>query len=131
VEGAIVCFWKEGAKGDEVFEALYTDASGEATFSINPQTPGVMYVTVWGKNLKVYLGEARVFVRGDCNGDGLINSADVVYLLNYLFAHGSAPQPWEAGDVNCDEVINSADVVYLLNYLFAHGSPPHCSDFGK
>jgi hypothetical protein len=64
--------------------------------------------------------------RGDVNGDGNINSADVVYLINYLFAHGSPPVPFSEGDVNCDGFINSADVVFLLNYLFAHGAVPRC-----
>jgi len=64
--------------------------------------------------------------RGDANGDGVINSADVVYLINYLFIGGPAPIPPEAGDANCDGVINSADVSYLINYLFI-GGPPPCS----
>jgi hypothetical protein len=66
------------------------------------------------------------FIRGDANGDGVINSADVVYLINYLFKGGPAPEPLEAGDVNCDGIINSADVVYLINYLFKGGPPPGC-----
>jgi thermitase len=61
---------------------------------------------------------------GDTNGDGVINSADVVYLINYLFKGGPAPDPLCAGDVNCDDVINSADVVYLINYLFKGGPAP-------
>jgi len=125
-EGAIVCLWKEGPSGDEVFQALYTDLSGEATFEINPQTIGVMHVTVWGRDLEVYLGEALVYICGDTNGDGIINSADVVYLINYLFKGGPAPVPMEAGDCNCDGIINSADVVYLINYLFKGGPPPDC-----
>jgi len=67
-----------------------------------------------------------VFIRGDADADGVINSADVVYLINYLFKGGPAPMPLEAGDVNCDEIINSADVVYLINYLFKGGPPPSC-----
>jgi len=66
------------------------------------------------------------FLRGDANGDRVINSADVVYLINYLFKGGPAPEPLEAGDVNCDGTINSADVVYLINYLFKGGPPPSC-----
>lgn len=65
------------------------------------------------------------FIIGDANRDGVINSADVVYLINYLFADGPAAVPLEAGDANCDGVINSADVVYLINYLFI-GGPPGC-----
>jgi hypothetical protein len=68
-----------------------------------------------------------VSLRGDANGDGMINIADVVYLLNYLFTGGLPPDPLEAGDVTCDGLVNIADVVYLLNYLFTGGPPPGCS----
>jgi hypothetical protein len=64
--------------------------------------------------------------RGDANGDGVINSADVVYLINYLFKGGPSPEPLCTGDMNCDGIINSADVVYLINYLFKGGPPPSC-----
>jgi hypothetical protein len=66
------------------------------------------------------------FTRGDVNGDGTINSADVVYVINYLFVNGPAPDPLWVGDCNCDGVVNSADVVYLINYLFVSGPPPGC-----
>ena len=64
--------------------------------------------------------------RGDCTGDGVIDIADVVYLINYLFIDGPAPEPLAAGDANCDGVVNIADVVYLINYLFIDGPPPDC-----
>ena len=64
--------------------------------------------------------------RGDANADGKINSADVSYLINYLFVGGPAPKPLEAGDANCDGSINSADVAYLINYLFVGGPTPGC-----
>ncbi|KPL03278.1 MAG: hypothetical protein AMJ73_07490 [candidate division Zixibacteria bacterium SM1_73] len=73
-------------------------------------------------DLLVY--EQKSCPRGDTNGDGVINSADVVYLINYLFKSGPEPDPLCAGDVNCDEVINSADVVYLINYLLKGGPAP-------
>ncbi|KPJ65376.1 hypothetical protein AMJ44_10375 [candidate division WOR-1 bacterium DG_54_3] len=60
----------------------------------------------------------------DATADGIINSADAVYLINYLFKNGPEPDPMEAGDANCDGIINSADVVYLTNYLFKGGPPP-------
>jgi len=62
---------------------------------------------------------------GDVNADGIINAADSVYLINYLFIHGPAPQPLPCvGDCNGDGLVNSADVVYLINYLFIHGPAP-------
>jgi hypothetical protein len=65
-------------------------------------------------------------LRGDVNRDGVINISDVVYLINYLFIGGPAPDPLALGDANCDGVVNGADVVYLINYLFIGGPPPSC-----
>jgi hypothetical protein len=65
-----------------------------------------------------------VYLCGDCHVDGVVNSADVSYLINYLFVSGPAPIPWKAGDVNGDSAVNSADVAYIINYLFVGGPPP-------
>jgi hypothetical protein len=63
--------------------------------------------------------------RGDVNGDGKLNAADVVYLINYLYIQGPAPVPtkWK-GDVNCDGKIDAADIVYLINNLYVGGPAP-------
>jgi hypothetical protein len=76
-----------------------------------------------------YSGNISVLLnirRGDCNGDRVINSSDIVHLINYLFISGPAPVPLAVGDVNCDGVVNSSDVVYLINYLFISGPAPCC-----
>jgi 6-phosphogluconolactonase (cycloisomerase 2 family) len=65
-------------------------------------------------------------LRGDVNYDNERNIADVVFLVNYLFGGGPAPDPIECGDVNCDEYVNVGDAIYLINYLFIDGPPP-CS----
>jgi hypothetical protein len=75
------------------------------------------------KLLAGYIG-ATFVQRGDANADGVVNIADVIYLVNYLFAGGLEPCPMEAGDANCDGVVNVADVIYLVSYLFAGGQPP-------
>jgi M6 family metalloprotease-like protein len=63
---------------------------------------------------------------GDCNHDGVVNIADVVFIINYLFAGGDAPDPFCVGDLNCDGEVNIADVVCLINYLFTGGPLPCC-----
>ena len=68
------------------------------------------------------------FVRGDTNGDGEINIADVIFLLVYLFSGGLLPCP-DGGDVNDDGVVDIADAIFLLTYLFGgnlqgDSSPP-------
>lgn len=77
-------------------------------------------------NFKVrggYMYSASV-LHGDANANGSINTADAVYIINYLFIGGPEPIPLEAGDVNCDGNVNTADVVYLNNYLYIGGPPP-------
>ena len=66
------------------------------------------------------------YICGDANGDEEVTIADAVYLVNYLFNNGPAPQPAEAGDANCDGEVAIADVVYIVNYLFRDGPPPGC-----
>jgi M6 family metalloprotease-like protein len=69
---------------------------------------------------------AQSYVFGDANGDGVVNISDAVYLIAYIFASGSTPNPLGAGDANCDDTVNISDAVYLIAYIFSGGSPP-CS----
>ena len=96
--------------GDELCDLLI-GASGHSV-----EMPAMVYV-VFGSNTINY---------GDANYDKLIDLADAVFLLNYLFKSGPQPYPLLAGDTNCDEVVDVADVVCLLNYLFKNGSEPGC-----
>jgi len=57
----------------------------------------------------------------------LINVADSIYLVDYLFFDGPAPPCPEECDVNGSGAINVADVMYLVDYLFFNGpAPPPC-----
>jgi len=64
------------------------------------------------------------YVPGDANGDGIVDTGDLVYLLNYLFVGGPPPPVPNAGDANADCVIDSGDLVYILNYLYVKGPAP-------
>ncbi len=64
------------------------------------------------------------YLCGDADGNGAISIADVVYLINYIFAGGPAPNPLAAGDADCSGAISIADAVYLINYIFAGGAAP-------
>jgi hypothetical protein len=82
--------------------------------------------TVMGRIMNWFGIGKPSFLRGDANGDGGMNSADVVYLINYLFVGGPSPTPLEAGDADCSGEVNATDVVFLINYLFIGGPPPSC-----
>jgi hypothetical protein len=68
----------------------------------------------------------RTYLCGDCNKDEAVESGDIVFLINYLFRNGPAPDPMEAGDCNCDSLVDPGDVVHLINYLYKDGPPPGC-----
>ena len=71
------------------------------------------------------IGDACQIVCGDANGDGDPNVGDAVYLINYVFKGGPAPDPVCAGDTNGDGDANVGDAVYLINYVFKGGPAPH------
>jgi hypothetical protein len=89
---------------------------------------GSVYVTGYSFASGTYYDYATMkyvqFLCGDLNKDGVVDVADVMYLINYLFIGGSPPDPLQAGDVNRDGAVDIADVMYLINYLFIGGSPP-------
>jgi len=68
----------------------------------------------------------KMFICGDANSNGAVRLGDVIYVINYLFRGGPAPEPSWVGDANCDWFIDLADVVALLNYLFEGGALPGC-----
>jgi hypothetical protein len=126
VESAYVCLWKVS----EIYLTGYTNANGDIAFNPSACTEGTMYVTVTKHNYLPYQHGVVALVgymRGDLNADGPINATDIVYLVNYLYISGPAPEPCLlAGDVNCDGLVNATDVVYLVNYLYIEGPPPGC-----
>ncbi|MCK5125852.1 MAG: thrombospondin type 3 repeat-containing protein [candidate division Zixibacteria bacterium] len=70
------------------------------------------------------VGDVCDYVCGDANGDGDVNVGDAVYLINFAFKGGPAPDPLEAGMANCDDEVNVGDAVYLINFAFKGGPAP-------
>ncbi|MFN0056939.1 MAG: right-handed parallel beta-helix repeat-containing protein, partial [Planctomycetota bacterium] len=65
------------------------------------------------------------FRRGEVNIDGLVNIADGIFVLSWLFGVGSpAPVCFDAADANDDGLVDIADPIGLLTALFVSGSPP-------
>jgi hypothetical protein len=105
-------------------DPLFCDAAN-GNFQIQPSSPCVPSNNSSG----VLIGAFGIgCLYGDVDSDGSITIADVVFLIDYIFTGGAAPQPLSVGDVDCSGSINIADVVYLINYIFSGGSAP-CSAF--
>jgi kumamolisin len=109
-----------------------TNGLGFASCSFAPSAAGLFTLTA------SYAGDAghlpsnasqglRVLgagLRGDANGSGGRDVADVFYLINALFAGGPQPATQCRGDADASGTIDIADVFYLINFLFAGGPPP-------
>jgi hypothetical protein len=61
---------------------------------------------------------------GDASGDGSVDISDAVFLIQYIFSGGPAPNPILAADTNCDSSIDISDAVYLIQYIFSGGPAP-------
>jgi hypothetical protein len=66
--------------------------------------------------------ESRNEVCGDANGDGLCSVSDIVFLSEYFYSGGPAPEP--GGDADNDGSITPQDIAYLVGYFYFSGPPP-------
>ena len=78
------------------------------------------------KPLELVIGAA--YICGDANADLSVNVSDAVYIINYVFVGGDAPNPLESADANCDLSVNVSDAVYIINFVFSGGNNPCDTD---
>jgi len=72
----------------------------------------------------ITVGGSALFLRGDCNTDGVVDIADPAATMSYLFLGVYHPSCMDACDSNDDGVIDLADVVNTLRFLFKFGPEP-------
>ena len=66
-----------------------------------------------------------VEMTGDVNLSGTITTADILYLVAYVFIRGLEPLPCSgAGDVNCSGVCTTSDIIFLVKHVFKSGPLP-------
>ena len=56
-------------------------------------------------------------IKGDANGDGLVNVTDIVATVNYIMNNPSTDFNFEAADVNMDGYVNVTDIVATVNII--------------
>jgi M6 family metalloprotease-like protein len=56
---------------------------------------------------------------GDVNGDGLVNAADVIEVVNAIMGKASDSIQAEKADVNGDGVVNTADIVKITSLILS------------
>jgi hypothetical protein len=65
-----------------------------------------------------------LYLPGDIGFDEIVDIEDIVFLINYVFYSGEAPQYKVTGDVNGDCLIDISDIVLLINCIFYGGESP-------
>lgn len=63
------------------------------------------------------------FVRGDANGDGIVNVADAIWCLQEIFNAGPVGTCFDAKNANADAVYDIGDPIWLISYIFSGGPP--------
>jgi hypothetical protein len=119
------------AAGDSV-DVTFTVIAPEAT-PLGTQSVLTFLATsrsdslVWAEQ---QLSATTMLQRGDVNFSGQVTLTDVTYLVNYMFASGSAPIPTiDAADLNCSGTISLTDLTYMVNMLFIGGPPVPCNPY--
>lgn len=69
-------------------------------------------------------GGRYCYTCGDADASGSVTVSDVVYLINFIFSGGTAPQPLASGDADCTGFITISDAVYLIAFIFSGGTAP-------
>ena len=65
------------------------------------------------------------FIRGNGNGDGVVDISDSVFILMHLFLGlGTEPPCLDALDTDDNATVEITDAIYGLNALFTGGPPP-------
>jgi hypothetical protein len=119
-----------GTRTRIAFEALPLPGRGSVTWIRNEASDdqGVAHdLQKRSRSLEITVSPEPVFVRGEVDGDGVIDSADPLFLLAHLFAAGADPPCRDAADVNDDGRLSVGDAVALLSYLWIGSmlpSPP-------
>jgi len=69
-----------------------------------------------------------VYICGDVNADGIVNSDDIYDLTDYVFYGSPTPDPLNSADIDGEIGIDIDDIVFLGNYVAGTGDEPDCSD---
>ncbi len=67
-------------------------------------------------------------VCGDSDASGEVDIDDVIYLIDFIFSCGPAPDTYAMGDADCSGYVEIGDVVCLVIYIFADGNVPCDTD---
>jgi len=72
------------------------------------------------------IGCSNNYSCGDIDLNDEVTVTDIIFLINYYFLNGPAPESEYTGDINCDGKVSLADLVYLSQYVLHNGTADCC-----
>ncbi len=106
------------------FNLGLTDLEVEALIS-DKNEPLILWAGTGSKGVfKTIYSPFCSAIAGDANGNGSVNLADIIYLVNFVFKGGIEPNPTCRGDANGNGSVNLTDIIYIVNFVFKGGTAP-------
>jgi hypothetical protein len=126
------CYLCEGWIGDVCVNWVHVTFGPCDSTSIDTIQVAVLdtaHVKVYDGSLTVL--EPPAYTCGNIDGDAgqNVDISDLIYLVEYMFGSGPAPDPFLSGDVNCDGTVDISDVIAMVDYMFGVGAaicPNNC-----
>ena len=106
--------------------AVFVDETADGAYIVGGYGGGMNYVVKFRPPNTCCVG-----IRGNVNYDpgDAIDISDLIYLVDYMFSGGPAPECWSEANVDGigpDDAsgIDMSDLVYLADHMFSGGPPP-------
>ncbi len=139
VDPDVICTNIFGNAGGDWVGCIADQADSNGNFSINP-----MFCDTAAGDYRIHedspcaptnntcgvligalpIGCSCCILRGDVNGDGQLDVADITYKVDWLFKGGPPPPCIDHADDNGDGSVDVADLMYEIGYYFLGGPPP-------
>ena len=103
-------------------DCFSTETYSKATLNVVKKKEDAYKQATGWKEFSRIVGSMIANVRGDVNGDGNINIADINKLIDYILSGNIDSDALERGDVNGDGSINIADINAVIQLILGPGT---------
>jgi len=76
------------------------------------------------ETITITVNDVILYTCGDFDDNQQVNILDIIFLIDYKFKSGPAPNPLELCDVDLNQQCNILDIIYLIDYKFKNGPAP-------
>ena len=109
--------WNADGRGSKEMFIGCTSLAGGAGTAYNKRKINATMAHPDAENNPGYFTRKDDGGEGDANGDGTVNAADIVEVVNSIMNNPSEKYNDKAADANGDGVVNAADIVAIVNKI--------------